>query len=184
MKTEITAMPAIRKYVRDEYEKYVSIYTEPTPKGKGILDIFHPFYRVKNLGRGKKVNTFNDEMWAEIEKCADQGLIKLEFRLPWLDNSEDRIFNSLKALYFSPETDEINAEWNLFRNEVLRLAVNDLYEQLQDEICKELRHKAELIIIDKCRKRFAWLIGKMAFKSQEDEPRPRVLAFVPDPHND
>jgi hypothetical protein len=75
--------------------------------------------------------------------------------MPWNDPAEDRIFNSLKPFYLSTESDDTNGEWNLFRNEVLRLAVNDLYEQFETEICAELRHKAELFIVDACRKRFA-----------------------------
>jgi hypothetical protein len=41
-------------------------------------------------------------------------------------------------MYLSTEEDEVTAEWNLFRSEVLRIALNELYATFQKETSKQL----------------------------------------------
>lgn len=57
MRAELCGFPIYRHFIREEYKKFVRIYTSPTDKGKTILDVFHPFYKVKNLAEGKALST-------------------------------------------------------------------------------------------------------------------------------
>ena len=62
MKSELAALTSIRSHIRDLYIKYARISTSPTDKGRLVLDVFHPFYRVKNLVEGKPANTWAAEL--------------------------------------------------------------------------------------------------------------------------
>jgi len=49
MAREISGQPAVRKFIRDEYRKVVTVSTTPTEKGKRELTVFHPLFRVKRV---------------------------------------------------------------------------------------------------------------------------------------
>lgn len=110
MQAELVSYPDFRAIIRAEYKNHVKIYTSPTEKGKTVLDVFHPYYRVKNLAGGKSVGTFNPELWAEALKCESLELIKIEFKLPWDDIKEDKIFNQVKSFYVTQNNEGIEGE--------------------------------------------------------------------------
>ena len=195
MKAELMVQPIFRSFVRAKYAYYVRVYTSPTEKGKADLDVFHPFYRTKSLGRlnpaegeerkeGKDVDSFGKtDLWLEVCKCEADGLIKVDFVLPWSDTSEDKILNELKIFYLSGESmEEIEAEWNEFRGEVLHQALNDLYIALEAEYRRYLTMKSEENVLQKCREAYqARLMASPYLVRDEEVTSPKVFALVADP---
>jgi transcriptional accessory protein Tex/SPT6 len=175
-------MPSIRSFVRAEFVKHVRIHTAPTEKGKNTLDIFHPLYRAKHLGKGKSLSSFDDELWIYIDKAEVLGLIEVNFALPWSDVESNTTIGSLKELYLSEEVDEVAVEWNALRLEVLRSTVDTLHLEFQKAIRSELRINAEHLVAEKCGRVFDRLLSTVPLRTnEEDETRPRVLAFITDP---
>jgi transcription elongation factor SPT6 len=183
MKAELMSMPSFRSFVREEYKRNVRVYTYPTSKGKSVLDVFHPLYYVKHLGNGKSLDSFNDEIWAAIAKCERDELIVVNFRLPWADLNDDRILDQLKGfLLDSEDEDDIVADWNKFRTEVIKLGLEEIYTILEKEIRYELSARAEEVIQQKASQRFEAIITKDPFTVKDDEEnRPVIFSFVTDP---
>jgi transcription elongation factor SPT6 len=178
MKSELAALPSIRSYIRDLYLKYARICTSPNEKGRTILDVFHPYYRVKNLVEGKAINTWTPELWAEVLKCEEQELIQVEFKLPWENDKEnDRIFHSIKHLYLTQAEDEIENDWNLFRSQVLKQALAQLYEETKDIVRKDLTLSAEDWIRTQVQTNFFKLINTGKLKTDSG----KIISFVTDP---
>ena len=193
MKLELEAQPIFRSFVRAKYAYYVRVYTSPTDKGKTELDVFHPFYRTKSLGRlagdgepkeGKDVDSFgNTDLWLEVGKCESEGLIQVQFVLPWNDPSDDKILNELKLFYLSSETvEEIEAEWNDFRSEVLHQALSDTYSALEKEYRRYLTIKSEENVLKKCREEFYKRLMEPPYLVRDEEViSPKVFSLVTDP---
>ena len=182
MKSELAATPGFRSFVRREYRALMRILTTPTDKGKQVLDVFHPAYRVKHLGHGKALDTFEGELWLEAVKAESGGLIKIELKLPWADSKDDRILAKLKPYFLCEDsTDEMESDWNNFRTEVLRHALTEVYEALALETRKLLMYRAEEQILAQCRAKYAAMLTKAPFTKAEETGPVRVFAFVADP---
>lgn len=195
IKAELTAQPIFRSFVRSKYAYYVRVYTSPTEKGKADLDIFHPFYRTKSLGRlspaegeerkeGKDVDSFGKtDLWLEVCKCEAEGLIRVDFVMPWSDTSEDKILNELKLFYLSGESvEEIETEWNEFRGEVLHQALQDLYTAFESEYRRYLTMKSEENVLQKCREAYrSRLMASPYLVRDEEIISPKVFSLVTDP---
>ncbi|OMJ89572.1 hypothetical protein SteCoe_8277 [Stentor coeruleus] len=181
MKTELAVLPSIRYYIRNLYLKYVKIYTSPTEKGIISLGVFHPYYRVKNLAQGKNVETWSGEMWAEVLKCEEQGLINVRFKLPWkceINNREDKILKTVEKYYLSIEENDIENDWNLFRIQVLKQALEQIYEDTADNIRKNLTFMAKEYIKLEVQTSFYSLINQGTYVKKNG----KIIAFVTDPN--
>ena len=182
MKAELAGTPGFRAFIRREYRALMRVVTTPTERGKQVLDVFHPAYRVKHLGHGKALETFDGELWAEVVKAEADGLIKVELKLPWADVKDDRILAKLKPYYLTDEgSDETEGDWNNFRTEVLRHALAEAYEALNTETRKVLMYRAEESILSECRTKYTAMLIQAPFTKAEDPGPVRVFAFVADP---
>lgn len=180
MKSELAGLPSIRNYIREQYFKYFRICTMPTEKGRTILDVFHPYYRVKNLVEGKAVNTWTAELWAEALKCEEQGLITIEFKLPWennKDSNDDRVLESVKSFYLTIAEDEVESDWNTFRLQVLKQAVSQIYTETIEIVKKDLNLLAEDWVKSQTQAAFFQLINNGTVKKEIG----KVIGFVTDP---
>ena len=184
MKSELAALPSIRSYIREMYLKYARICTTPTDKGRVVLDVFHPYYRVKNLAEGKYITTWTPDLWAEVIKCEEQGLINVEIRLPWESEKEvkeDRVLDSIKMLYLTQSDDEVESDWNHFRLQVLKQALQQIYQETSEIVRKDLTLQAEEWTQSQVQATFFQIINTGKVKKDSG----KILAFVTDPdtHN-
>ncbi|CAG9322903.1 unnamed protein product [Blepharisma stoltei] len=180
MQAELSNFPAFRSFIREEYKKHVKIYTSPTEKGKTVLDVFHPFYGVKNLANGKPIDSWSPELWGQALKCESSDLIKIEFKLPWEDAKEDKIFNLVKGLYTTVTTESVESEWNQFRTEVLKLTFAQLYKEFEDSFKKQLLSKSEDWIIEQIQSKFSEMLNRPSY-IVEGSNNPCVVSIVTDP---
>ena len=182
MKGELAGTAGFRAFIRREYRALMRVITTPTERGKQVLDVFHPAYRVKHLGHGKALETFDGELWAEVVKAEADGLIKVELKLPWADVKDDRILAKLKPYYLTDEGgDETEGDWNNFRTEVLRHALAETYDALGTETRKVLMYRAEEGILSECRMKYASMLMQAPFTKAEEPGPVRVFALVADP---
>ncbi|OMJ76214.1 hypothetical protein SteCoe_24471 [Stentor coeruleus] len=167
-KKDLASLPWVRKFIRDEYKKYVKLYTYPTDTGKSALDIYHPQYRVKCIS-GKDFGVIDAKFWADVWKAEKNGWIQTEFKLPWKSHKDGKILDKLIPLLNSPENTEIALQWNYFRVEIIEKMLDDLYEEFSQECYNELSSKAEDFIIDQCKKSYRRLLCKRQLVFEEDE---------------
>lgn len=180
MKSELAGLPSIRRYVRELYVKYARICTAPTEKGRVVLNVFNPYYRVKNLAEGKYANTWTPDMWAEVVRCEELGLITVEFKLPWESDKEvkdDRILDTIKRMYLTSSDDEIESDWNHFRLQVLKQALQQIYDETAEVIRKDLTAQACEWVKAQVQSAFFQIINLGKIKKESG----KLLAMVTDP---
>lgn len=141
--SELAAFPPFREWVRLEYFSQALLYTTATKKGQSVLDVFHPYYRVKSLTQGKAYTTWKPKLWAEVLYCEKNELINVEITLPWRDLEDDRIFALVKKYYLNETLDGYEAEWNTVREEILQAALKRVYEDTKNDIRLDLAARAE-----------------------------------------
>ena len=164
MSAEIACFPPIRQHLRTHYQNSVKVFTEPTEKGKSELNVFHPYYRVKNLALGKDYKSFSGELWAEAKQCQTDQLIKVSF-----EARKDSVFKKLKKAYLSKETSDSTKQWNLFRTEVLKQALESLYKSFQEELQQILDLKAQKHVTKVACENFKALLNSPSLKLNQNE---------------
>lgn len=179
-KNDILSLPWVRKFVREEYRKYGKFYTSPTVVGRNTLDIYHAQYRVKNIV-GKPIETITPELWADVWKAEQSGLIKSEFRFNWKSYKDDKILALLLPLFLSQEENDIDAQWNQFRLEVLKQAVEKMYEDFSQEIYNEFCSKAEDLILNRCKAFYYKLLSRGPLTQEDDQDKGKIISIVTDP---
>ncbi|CAI5531349.1 unnamed protein product [Closterium sp. Naga37s-1] len=78
---EISIEPKVREHVREIFNKRAIVSTNPTPRGRQVIDTFHRFAGIERL-KDKPVGEFRDDQWLLIAKAESQGLVKVEVGLP------------------------------------------------------------------------------------------------------
>jgi transcription elongation factor SPT6 len=119
-------------------------------------------------------------MWAEVLKCEEQGLIIVEFKLPWdsdKETKEDRILEAVKGYYLTQDEDDIESDWNHFRLQVLKQALSQIYEETAEIIRKDLTLVAEEWVRIQVQTSFFHLINLGTVKKDNG----KIMAFVTDP---
>jgi len=79
---ELSTEPYLRSMLKELMRTKGTISTEPTEKGKKDLDVFHPSYRVKHIKDELLSEKCTDDLFIEIERMEEQGLIKSSVQLP------------------------------------------------------------------------------------------------------
>ena len=104
--------PYIFNLIYDSFYKNYTLNTEPTEKGKEILNPLHPSYYCKNIKEmpiekffeEKNLNLCNiytkntGEIFLNIEKCVNNGLIKYEFKSKIDESVSDNELKKIKNL--------------------------------------------------------------------------------------
>ncbi|CAI7921646.1 unnamed protein product [Closterium sp. NIES-54] len=93
---EISIEPKVREHVREIFNKRAIVSTNPTPRGRQVIDTFHRFAGIERL-KDKPVGEFRDDQWLLIAKAESQGLVKVELGLPPAVVQE----NVIQVAYFS-----------------------------------------------------------------------------------
>ena len=120
----LSSHPYIAKIIYETYLKITTLSTYPTEKGKIILNSSHPSFRckrIKNCSLEKliaamKMNENNfSEIFLDIEKCQDEGLITVKYEIDISSKSiEDLVSLLNKAVNgFYEEKKEIS---NIVKN--------------------------------------------------------------------
>ena len=177
---EISSLPWVRRFVREEYRKYAKLVTAPTEAGKTALDIYHSQYRVKNL-TGMSLEKITPEIWADVWKAENSGWIVSEFQFSWKIQKDDKILNLLQPLYLSAEESDIDIQWNQFRLEILKQALEDMYKDFSKEIYNEFCSKAEDYIINKCKASYYKIIAKSPLLLEDESEKVKIIIIVTDP---
>ena len=122
--------PYIFKLIYGKFYNLYTLSTEPTEKGKEILNSLHPSYHVKRISQ-MPINYFfeekNDtlcniytknfgEIFLDIEKCANNGLIKYSLNIPdtsdEINNIKTQLSKAINGLNDKMEIEENNTNTN------------------------------------------------------------------------
>ena len=183
MANDIFYHPCIRNWVRKFYIEKVTITTEPTSKGRKDLDVTNPNYLVKRIQR-RPIGQFVDDLWLRMVLCENDGLIKIKFLLPWDNEKKERketnelkddIYAKLLNAYLAPfsaelpeNQQEIIKQWNILRDEVLRVYLLQLmYPNLEKMLREELRERAEKFVARICSEKFHNLLNIAPYLVEE-----------------
>lgn len=184
MANDIFYQPCIRNWVRNIYLEKVTICTEPTSKGKNDLEVTDPNYIVKRIYR-RPIGLFTDDIWLRMMACENDGLIKIRFLLPWehekkekreiANEQKDEIYTKLVAMYLAPTSAEVSEteleiikQWNILRDEVLRIyLVQLMYPFLEKMLREDLRIKAEKYVARLCAEKFHNLLNIAPYMVEE-----------------
>lgn len=194
MGLELFYHPIIRKYLKKMFNERVSIFTDPTEKGKKEINIYNFYYPTKRI-RGKKPADFNKELWLMILEAEEKGLITVKFKLPWdKEEKKDEIkkrlmdFYTLEVRSHKSDTHEIDTikAWNIVREETLsKLLKMFVYPSLEHSLRDELKELSERYVISECAKYFRDTINIQPYKktnetgeSLSDQSRLKVLACI------
>ena len=131
--------PYIFKLIYGKFYNLYTLSTEPTEKGKEILNSLHPSYHVKRISQ-MPINYFfeekNDtlcniytknfgEIFLDIEKCANNGLIKYSLNIPdtsdEINNIKTQLSKAINGLNDKMEIEENNTNTN---NAILKKKYN------------------------------------------------------------
>lgn len=194
MALELFYHPIIRKNLKKMYNDRVSVFTDPTEKGKKEINIYSFYYPTKRI-RGKKPADFNKELWLMILEAEQKGLITVKFKLPWdKEEKKDEIKKKLMDYYTlevrshkseGGEIDTIKA-WNIVREETLsKLLKMFLYPSLEQSLREELKDLSEKFVIQECARYFRDTINIQPYKktnetgeSVSDQSRLKVLGCI------
>jgi len=151
---ELASHPEIRKTIREYYQQYAVVSTEPTSKGLSELDVFHPSYRVKRIVK-RPLKTFQDDLWLDIRNHEIRGFINVKVGLE--EEKLENLRNQLLPCYMQTESvkDEILSECNALRKETLETALrNHLILYGEQQARRELELNAEEYVLEKCAEHF------------------------------
>ena len=186
MANDLFYHPCVRKWARQLYIEKVTVSTEPTNKGRKDLDVTSPNYIVKRINR-RPIGLFVDDLWLRIASCEEDGLITVKFMLPWenerkgKDNAgghelKDEIYAKLLSAYLAPfgqenssaQEQDIVKQWNVLRDEVLRIFLTQLlYPNLEKMLREQLRDKAEKYVAKVCAEKFRSLLNIAPYLIEE-----------------
>lgn len=176
---DIASLPWIRQFVREEYRKYVWLYTRPTEAGKLALELYHPQYGVKNL-EGKPFKTIDCKFWADVWKAKNNDWIEVNFEFEWKKFKHDKILPLVQPLYLNVDPSDTDLKWNKFKLKVLKHALTEMYKDFADECYNELCNKTEEYIIDLCKTQYSKLLLTNPLFSEEDTEKSKILVLVTD----
>lgn len=176
---ELFYHPIIRRQLKKLYNEKVSIYTEPTEKGKKEITVYNFYYPVKRI-RNKKPFDFGKELWLMILEAEQKGLITTQLKLPWDKKDEkDEIQKKLLDLYTyevkSSKTEgnqelDTNNAWNIVREEIIsRLLKNYVYPSFEQSLRDELKELSEKYVINECAKSFKSTINMLPYRKSSDK---------------
>ena len=177
MALELYYHPIIRKQLKKMYCDRVSVYTDPTEKGKKDISVYNFYYPVKRI-RGKKPADFSKELWLMTLEAEKKGLITVKFKLPWdKEEKKDEIRRKLLDFYIleikskKTEGDEINtiSAWNIVREETIsKLLKHYVYPALEGALRDELKDHSEKYVISECAKYFRDQINIQPYRKTND----------------
>jgi len=178
MAIQISSFPFISLLFRDYIYEYATLTTTPTDEGLKELDVTHPSFRVKRI-TNKPLNSFNDDLFTDIYLSEKSNLITVKIEL---DKEKELILKDIfRKAFLNNSIDKknvLNNEWNTVREEVLRMLIDEcvLPKQIAD-IKRFLKHKAEDVIIEKCRDEFKKIISVKPL-SNHFENKASLISFV------
>jgi len=161
----LSAHPDIRNFVKKLIFKKGLVSTEPSEKGEKELDVFSPFFKVKRLV-DKPIAKFKDDSYFLMHYLDKEGLIKIKLDIPKevIDCEIRDIFLKAYIVNFNKEDGLLN-DWNLVRQEVINIMINDiLIPEIINEIKEMLLESAEKYVIDECSNKFKELLQKGTYE--------------------
>ena len=199
----LASHPYIAKIIFETYFKIVTISTSPTEKGKSILNSLHPSYRCKRIENcsveklitvmKNNENNFS-ELYLDIEKCENEGLINVKFDIDLTNkNIEDLVsllnkaingffeekkeINNIKNFDNMSESDENESTKNKldYKKNVLarKIIIKNMIIQKEftqkyfiNYIKKKLHNIAEKLLIRKISKKFYSIITRKYIKNE------------------
>ena len=177
MALELYQHPLIKKTLKKMYTDRVSVYTDPTEKGKKDINVYNFYYPVKRI-RGKKPVDFTKELFLMVIEAERKGLISVKFKLPWdKEERKDEIRKKLLELYTleiksrKTEGEEITtiSAWNIVREETTsKLLKHYIYPSFEQAIRDELKELSEKFVIQECAKYFRDQINIQPYRKTND----------------
>ncbi|CAI5486870.1 unnamed protein product [Closterium sp. Naga37s-1] len=146
---EISIEPKVREHVREIFNKRAIVSTNPTPRGRQVIDTFHRFAGIERL-KDKPVGEFRDDQWLLIAKAESQGLVKVELGLPPAVVQEN-VIQEFEAAYLSDGVSHFASLWNEQRRTILRAAIAArLLPTMHKETRLLLTGRAKAFVAEQC----------------------------------
>ncbi|GJP64948.1 hypothetical protein CLOP_g21880 [Closterium sp. NIES-67] len=146
---EISIEPKVREHVREIFNKRAIVSTNPTPRGRQVIDTFHRFAGIERL-KEKPVGEFHDDQWLLIAKAETEGLIQVELGLPPTVVQEN-VIQEFEAAYLSDGVSHFAGLWNEQRRTILRAAIaSRLLPTMHKETRLLLTGRAKAFVSEQC----------------------------------
>ncbi|KAL5372344.1 hypothetical protein DPSP01_013579 [Paraphaeosphaeria sporulosa] len=168
---ELQMNPRLRRYVRGNFYMDASIDCVRTDKGMRKITEDHPYYEFKYLRR----QTFQDlngrpDLFLKMLKAEEEGLISVKIRM----SSWENLKRKLQTHIVSDNVSEVSEQWNVFRKEMLDIALDKLQPIIAAGVKETLRSRCEDELASRARDSYYNKLDQAPFK-----PRGAALGQVP-----
>lgn len=146
---EISALPIVRKIVRNSFMENAVVSTVPTLKGEGEFDLFMPSYRVKQIVK-RPISSFEDDLWIEIKKYETKQFIAVRMELE--EAKLEELLQNVSEYYVQIGSDQeaVQKECNRLRKEAVKKAIKEILLPEAETRARDILFKnAEQYVIKK-----------------------------------
>jgi transcription elongation factor SPT6 len=166
---------AIRQYIRSLFLNESSISTSPTPRGASVIDITHPYFIFKHI-QNKPLSRFETTQFLQLADAEQSGLINITFTF----KNEKFVLDRFSDAYCSDSRSSIASEWNEFRRDILKKALNDhLIPYASKWMIQKLRTDGEEVVLKQIEEKFYHKANMAPFRSPSDPTAvPKILALT------
>lgn len=162
---EILHDPVVCKYLWEVYEKLATVSTRPTPKGREVIDTYHPYRGIRRT-EGKPAFKFTDSEFLLMLKAEREGLILISLELP--DEQKNQLLDALQRNYFSTRTDERAEVWNEQRSLILEQVLAKKLVSWERDLRETLTTQAKAHALERAQLSLERLLRRGPFRPPPD----------------